>query len=290
MAVDVFLILLVFIFIADIKISRANAEKIQSERELNDRLLIDSLELRRVGQMKDRFLSSITHELMTPLTSISAFTGILLRNRDTNLNQTNLEHLQVMKRNSIQLKTLLGNLLELSAMNEDGYELAYSRFNLRYTLDEIAEAFMPAILKKDLNIELNYDDADAIVEADDARVKQVISNVLTNAIMYSPTGTDITISAWITDLVFTVTIADNGIGIKDRDKEELFTMFFRADNESTRSVAGAGIGLVSSKQIVELHGGELTLDSTEGEGTSVQIALPRFRTGHSSETEGFRAA
>jgi signal transduction histidine kinase len=289
--VTVFLILLVFIFIADIKISQANAEKVHSERELNDRLLIDSLELKRVGQMKDRFLSSVTHELMTPLTSISAFTGILLRNRDNNLNQTNIEHLQVMKRNSIQLKTLLGNLLELSAMNDEGYELSYSRFNLRYTLDEITEALMPAILKKDLNIEIVYEDAAAIVEADDTRVKQVISNILTNAIMYSPAGTDITVSTWITDLLFTITIADNGIGIKERDKEELFTMFFRVDSEPTRSVAGTGIGLVASKQIVELHGGELTLDSTEGVGTSVQISLPRFRTRHSSIDRGdYRAA
>jgi signal transduction histidine kinase len=68
--------------------------------------------------------------------------------------------------------------------------------------------------------------------------------------MYSPLGTNITVSAWVTDLLFTITIADNGIGIKERDKEELFTMFFRADNEPTRSVTGTGIGLVSSKQIV----------------------------------------
>jgi two-component system phosphate regulon sensor histidine kinase PhoR len=211
--------------------------------------------------MKDRFLASVTHELMTPLTSISAFTGILLRNRDQNLTKRNIDQLQVMKRNSLQLKTLLGNLIELSEMHEEGYELSYSRFNLRYTLDEVTNAFMPAILKKNLNISLEYEDADAdadadaIVEADDTRVRQVFSNILTNAIMYSPADTDITVSAWITDLLFTVTIADTGIGINDRDKQELFTMFFRADNEPTRSVAGTGIGLVSAKQIVELHGG-----------------------------------
>jgi signal transduction histidine kinase len=228
--------------------------------------------------MKDRFLASVTHELMTPLTSISAFTGILLRNRDQNLTKRNIDQLQVMKRNSLQLKTLLGNLIELSEMHEEGYELSYSRFNLRYTLDEVTNAFMPAILKKNLNISLEYEDADAIVEADDTRVRQVFSNILTNAIMYSPADTDITVSAWITDLLFTVTIADTGIGINDRDKQELFTMFFRADNEPTRSVAGTGIGLVSAKQIVELHGGELTLTSADGEGTSVLISLPRFRS------------
>jgi signal transduction histidine kinase len=275
---SVFLILLVFIFIADAKIFRANWQKIRYERELNDRLLIDSLELKRIGQMKDRFLASVTHELMTPLTSISAFTGILLRNRDQNLTKRNIDQLQVMKRNSLQLKTLLGNLIELSEMHEEGYELSYSRFNLRYTLDEVTNAFMPAILKKNLNISLEYEDADAIVEADDTRVRQVFSNILTNAIMYSPADTDITVSAWITDLLFTVTIADTGIGINDRDKQELFTMFFRADNEPTRSVAGTGIGLVSAKQIVELHGGELTLTSADGEGTSVLISLPRFRS------------
>jgi len=286
----VFLILLVFIFIADMRIYRAHGQKVRYERELHDRLLVDSLELKRIGQMKDRFLASITHEVMTPLTSISAFTGILLRNRDDNLTQRNLDQLEVMKRNSIQLKSLLENLLELSAMNDSSYELNYSRFNLRYMLDEVTEVFMPAIEKKELNIDLAYEDADAIVEADDTRVRQVISNVLSNAIRYSPANTDIKVSAWVTDLLFTVTITDNGIGIKDHDKEELFTLFFRADNEPTRSVAGAGIGLVSAKQIADLHGGELTLDSTEGSGTTVNISLPRYRTRLSAETGDSRAA
>ena len=108
--------------------------------------------------------------------------------------------------------------------------------------------------------------------------------------MYSPPGTNINISAWVTDLLFTITITDNGIGIKERDKEELFTMFFRADNEPTRSVAGTGIGLVSSKQIAEIHGGELAITSTEGEGTTVHISLPRFHTRHSIDSGDNRAA
>jgi len=286
----VFLILLVFIFIADINIFRANGQKLRYERELHDRLLVDSLELKRIGEMKDRFLASVTHELMTPLTSISAFTGILLRNKDNNLNERNIEQLEVMKRNSNHLKSLLGNLLELSEMNDTGYSLAYSRFNLRYMLDEVTEAFMPAIVKKGLHIELAFDDADAIVEADDARTRQVVSNILSNAIRYSPEGTEIKVSAWITDLMFTVTISDNGIGISENDKNELFTLFFRADNESTRSVAGTGIGLVSSKQIVDLHGGELTLDSTIDVGTTVNVTLPRYRTRTAAETSGDRAA
>ncbi len=280
----VFLILLVFIFVADIKIFRANTQKVRSERELSDRLMLDSLELKRIGRMKDRFLSSLTHELMTPLTSIAAFTGILLRNRDGNLSKKDIDHLQIMKRNRIQLQRLLDDLLELSVMTRGEYELSYTRFNLRQTLDEISEAFMPAIVKKDQRIELAYGDADAIVEADDARIRQVISNLLTNAIMYSPEGTEITVSAWVTDLLFTVTVSDNGIGISDKDKERLFTIFFRADNESTRSVAGAGIGLVSSKQIVELHGGELTLKSNLGEGTTIHVSVPRFRTRRSTES------
>ncbi|NQW19770.1 MAG: HAMP domain-containing histidine kinase [Chloroflexi bacterium] len=288
--VTVFLVLLVFIFIADINIFRVNGQKVRFERELHDRLLVDALELKRIGQMKDRFLSSVTHELMTPLTSISAFTGILLRNRENNLIQKNLDQLEVMKRNALQLKSLLGNLLELSAMNDAGYELAYSRFNLRYMLDEVTDAFMPAITKKSLKIDLTYEDADAIVEADDARTRQVISNILSNAIRYTPIESDIKVSAWITDLMFTVTISDNGPGINERDKKQLFTMFFRADNESTRSVAGTGIGLVSSKQIVELHGGELTLESQENVGTTVHISMPRFRTRYSAESVDYRAA
>lgn len=288
--VIVFLILFVFIFMSDIKIFQANGQKVRVERELHDRLLVDSLELKRISQMKDRFLSSITHELMTPLTSITAFTGILLRNKDENLNQRNIDQLEVMKRNSTQLKNLLGNLLELSAMNDTSYQLSFSRFNLRYMLDEVTEAFMPAVLKKDLSVEQSYDDADGIVEADDTRVRQIVSSVLSNAIRYSPNGTEIKISAWITDLLFNVTISDNGIGIDEKDKNELFTLFFRADNESTRSVAGTGIGLVTSKQIAELHGGELTLDSTEGKGTTVHISLPRYRTRPSAETGDSLAA
>ena len=280
----VFMVLLIFIFVADIKIYRANAKIIKTERELSDRSMLDSLELKRVGQMKDRFLSSITHELMTPLTSIAAFTGIILRNRDGNLGKKDVEHLQIMQRNTVQLQGLLDNLLELSVLNRGEYELSFTRFNLRQTLDEVTEAFMPAVVRKNQKIDLNYADSDAIVEADDGRIRQVISNLLTNAIMYSPSGTKITVSAWVTDLLFTVTVSDDGIGISETDKEQLFTIFFRADNESTRSVAGTGIGLAASKQIIELHGGELTLESTQDEGTSVSISVPRFRSRRSIES------
>jgi two-component system phosphate regulon sensor histidine kinase PhoR len=280
----VFLVLLTFIFVADVAIFRASTRRIRYERELADRLMLDSLELKRVGQAKDRFLSSITHELMTPLTSITAFTGILMKNRDGNLGRTDIKHLQVMKRNAVQLQQLLDNLLELSVMNKGEYELSYTRFNLRHTLDEVTGAFIPAITRKGQRFELKYEDTDAIVEADDGRIRQVVSNLLTNAIMYSPEGTEITVSAWVSDLLFTITISDNGIGISNRDKEELFTLFFRVDNESTRAVPGTGIGLVSAKQIVELHRGELTLDSTPGEGTTLQLSVPRFRSRHSLES------
>lgn len=279
----VFLILLVIVFVADIKIFQANIQKLGSERELNDRLMLDSLELKRVGQMKDRFLSSLTHELMTPLTSISAFTGILLRNRNGNLGSKDIDHLEVMKRNTIQLQRLLDDLLELSLLNKGEHELSYSRFNLRQTLEEVTEAFMPAVVRKKQILEFNFEETDAIVEADDIRLRQVISNLLANAIMYSPEGTDITISAWVSDLLFTITIDDNGIGIVEEDKAEIFTLFFRADNESTRSVAGTGIGLVSAKQIVDMHGGELTLKSEQGKGTNINVSIPRYRTRQSLE-------
>ncbi|MDA1279175.1 MAG: HAMP domain-containing sensor histidine kinase [Chloroflexi bacterium] len=276
---SVFLVLLVFIFIADIKIFRANIQKLRSERELGDRLMIESLEMKRVANLKDRFLSSVTHELMTPLTSISAFTDILLKNRNSNLREKELGQLQVLKRNTSQLQHLIDGILELSVMNRGEAELSYTRLNLRQMLDEVSQAFMPAIEKKRQKLELDYEEADTIVEADDTRVRQVISNILTNSIMYSPEGTKIVIAAWVTDLLFSVTVKDSGIGISDAERQELFTMFFRADNESTRSVAGTGIGLITSKQIVELHGGELSLQSTPGKGTTVQISMPRFRAG-----------
>ena len=287
---SVFLILLVFIFVADIKIFRANTQKLKSERELGDRLMLDSLEMKRVGVMKDRFLSSITHELMTPLTSISAFTAILLKNKDGNLGAKEIDQLDVLKRNTAQLQHLLDDLLELSVMNRGDYELSYGRFNLRQMLDEVAEAFMPAIVKKKQKLKVLHDDADEIVEGDDIRIRQVVSNILTNAIKYSPEGTEIDVSAWVTDFLFSIKISDNGIGIADADKEELFTLFFRADNEPTRSVAGTGIGLVATKQIVELHGGELTLQSGPRQGTTVQVSMPRFRSGSAGNSWDDHAA
>ncbi len=280
----VFLILLIFIFVADIRIFRANTLKIRTERELSDRSMLDSLELKRVGHMKDRFLSSITHELMTPLTSIIAFTGIVLRNRDGNLASKDIDHLEVIKRNTAQLQSLFDNLLELSLLGKGECELFYARFNLRQTLDDVTEAFIPAIERKNQKLQLNYHDSDAIVEADDGRLRQVISNLLSNAIMYSPEGTEITVSAWVTDHLFTVTVSDNGIGFSEEDQDHLFTPFFRADNETTRSVTGTGIGLVSSKQIVELHGGQLKLESNRGEGTTIHVSVPRFGAHRSKES------
>ena len=270
----VFTVLLIFVSLANRHVFLANARRVEAEKQLKERISREKAELERVGELKNRFLSSITHELMTPLTPVSALTDVMLKNRAGNLSESDVSRLQTIRRNVGRLHAMLRDLLQLSLMDSGEYQLNYSKVNLGELIAEAVETFSPLLAANQQELALDVEKADRVVELDEQRITQVVTTLLGNAVKYSQHGGTVRVVAEVDEENVTVSVIDQGFGISSEDQAELFTKFYRADNRNTREVSGTGIGLVTCKQIVDLHGGEIRLDSEPGRGTTVTFSVP----------------
>ena len=231
-------------------------------------------ELELLNEQRSSFLSTVSHELKTPLTSVVAFADVLAKNRDSNLTERQLQQIHVVQRSARRLDLLINDLLDVSKLDAGTFKLNKQEFDVEVLLKEIADAFAPIVQRKRQTIEVNHGNQQIWLCGDRDRVAQVISNLLSNAAKYSGDEHVITLSAEAESGALTFAVKDSGIGLSEEDQQNLFTPFFRASNEATQAEAGSGLGLVIVKSIVELHGGDVSLESKEGVGTTVSVTFP----------------
>ena len=260
--------------------------RLAQERERSLVLDHENRELQRTNEANSRFLSTVSHELKTPLTSITAFTDILLKNRRGGMTETDLSQLTVIQRNNRRLGNLIGDLLDLSQIDRGGMKLNMTEFDVGELITEVVEGFRPIADAKSQPIVHSAPGRPVRLRADRNRLMQVLTNLLSNASKYSPRDALITVLArrWKNRLYFTT--IDCGIGISEEDHKSLFTLFFRADNVNTRAESGTGVGLHIAQTIVELHGGEITVTSSVGEGTTVSFYVPGAFSGTGNTDQG----
>lgn len=260
-------------------LERDRETRLAQERERSLFLDHENRELQRLAETKSQFLTTVTHELKTPLTSITAFTNILLKNRVGGMTERDLSQLVVIQRNNRRLKNLIDDLLDLSQIDQGGLSLTVSEFNAGEMLAEVLDGFRPITDAKSQEIVSSFPSKPVGIRADRDRLAQIMTNLLSNASKYSAKGAQIDVSArrWKDRLYFSVT--DHGIGISDDDRKSLFTLFFRADNEETRAVPGTGIGLYIAKTIVDLHGGKIEARPPMGDKTTISFYVPGAYSG-----------
>jgi len=227
--------------------------------------------LRQIDQMKSEFLSNVSHELRTPLQSINGFIKLLLRGQVPDA-ETQKEFLSIIDRENQYLSNLIDSLLDMSRL-ESG------RFEINKQVIPVKNVFIDALkifrgMARDKNITLKEDIPDNLpeIEADGERIRQVVINLVGNALKFSDPDKSITVMAdtWSSELFFRVT--DEGIGIPREAMLHLFERFYRAEDKLVRG--GAGLGLYISKQIIESHGGSIWAESRLGEGSSFSFTLP----------------
>jgi len=254
---------------------------------VHEHMLVSELDqrnadLKLADESRLRLLSVVTHELGNPLTSISAFAGMLMKNKEENLSDRQLSMVAAINRGETQMRALVKDLLDLSRVEADELELELANLDVREIIDGSIDSMNPIFDAKFQTITSSADSDSISIDGDRTRLNQVITNLLSNASKYSPEGSNISVNTYSNESIFVTEITDDGIGISTEDKLQLFTPFFRSDNSETRQVPGNGLGLVICKQIVELHGGSLTVDSTKGQGTTVRVELPMLKLGESS--------
>lgn len=244
-----------------------------------ERFEAEKREMQRVAAAKTDFLTTISHELRTPLTSILAFADVLSKNKPGTLVEKQQHQVEIIQRNGRKLKVLIDELLDTTLHDKDNITLTPEYFDLVETSSDVVQALIPITDERDQKLEITSTGESIELEGDKFRVSQVISNLVTNASKYSPQGSSIHIALDASEDEISICIADSGIGIKPIDVPHIFSAFYRADNESTRSVSGTGIGLYFSRIIVDAHGGEINVDAKPGVGTSMTVTLPRVFAG-----------
>lgn len=246
------------------------------------RLEAQNRELERASLAKTQILSTATHELKTPLTSIVGYVDRMLLQQGTvgALNEKQQRYMETVQKNAHRLKALVDDLLDVSRIEAGALDLKLVDMEVRQEVEEVVQSMQNQVQAKQSQIELRFPAGLGAIQGDRLRFSQVITNLLSNAIKYSPPGATVTITGreigqGITGQGITIEVADTGMGISPEDQAKLFTKFFRVDNSTTRQESGTGLGLYLTRHLVEAHGGEIKIQSEVGKGTTVSFSWPK---------------
>jgi signal transduction histidine kinase len=232
--------------------------------------------LREVDRLKSEFLASMSHELRTPLNSIIGFADVLLEGIDGPLNERMNEDVSLIRDSGRHLRALIGEMLDMSKIEAGVMELHYEQINVPQFAQEIIANAKPLAVGKDLEISLNVAPGLNVIMADRTRLTQILLNLMSNAIKFTETGS-ITLSMGEHDGGLLASVKDTGIGIKQEDFPAIFEQFRQVDASLTRRIGGTGLGIPISKSLVELHGGQMWVDSKPGVGSTFSFTIPGKR-------------
>ncbi len=238
-------------------------------------VLHDVTEQRRLDDARREFVANVSHELRTPLTNIQSYTETLLDAAGELPLDTEKQFLGVISGESERMARIVTDLLTLSKLDYGRMELRMTRFLLGEMLQNVVNAMR--LNAEDSGHKLYSDTPDDLPEilGDRERLEQVVVNILSNAVKYTPSGGHIWVKAENTDNnTVSITVRDDGIGIPAEDVPRLFERFYRVDKARSRAAGGTGLGLAIAKEIVGQHDGQIRLESVYGEGTTVTVTLP----------------
>tara|TARA_B100000315_G_C14573403_1_gene586759 strand:- start:510 stop:1784 length:1275 start_codon:yes stop_codon:yes gene_type:complete len=233
-------------------------------------------ELEQVSLAKTQILSTASHELKTPLTSIVGYVDRMLLREATvgPLNETQRRYLATVRRNAHRLKSLVDDLLDISRIEAGSLELTLSDLEVKQEVGEALQSMQTQIQEKQIQVSTDISPDVGPIRADRLRFAQVFANLLSNACKYSPAGSKVTVAAHREGTAVRVDVSDTGVGISKEDQTKLFTKFFRVDNSYTREASGTGLGLYITKLVVEAHGGDIWVASEEAQGTTFSCLWP----------------
>ncbi|MDP1847491.1 MAG: ATP-binding protein [Solirubrobacteraceae bacterium] len=240
--------------------------------------LRDITERARLEQAKSDFVATASHELRSPLTSIKGFIELLETTDNANLTERQREFIRIALQSTDRLVELVNDLLDIARIESGQFEIHPRSVDLRDTVEEVAALMAPRVEGKRQRLDVQIYDPRPPAHVDPSRVRQIITNLVTNAHVYTPEGGSITLRLEGDALATTITVADTGPGIAQEEVRRLFDRFFRGSTDS-RKTAGTGLGLAIVKSLVDLHGGTVDVQSTVGRGTTFTVRLPSARTG-----------
>jgi len=259
-------------------------------KQRNQALHAANAELQRLDELKSIFVSVAAHELRTPLTSILGYLEVLLDEDDGPLSERQRECLEVVHSSAQRLQHISSELLDVTRIEAGRVELVLKPTNLQRTVQAVLGEYEPQMKAK--GQELTWKGPPRLPAAlcDEGRAAQIVGNLVSNAIKYTPKGgrISVTLSKAEEAGFLKLSVTDTGVGISTHDQRQLFTRFFRAESAVLARADGAGMGLYIARALVQLHGGQIWVESMPGKGSTFFVTLPvaHERAGDIAATAG----
>lgn len=255
-------------------------QRIQELENIQNQLALHNQELTRFVHTSQENMSFLAHELKSPLTSIIGYSDLFLRiqKQKAEVKNTygNLEHIEKVLNSGRKLLRLINNALEISRLEAGETNLNLESINPRKLIEEVRDMLEPSIGKKNIEIIANYQKAPKNVVTDGLKLQQIVTNLLSNAIRYTESGTIEINCETIDDNQWKIIISDTGVGISQEDLSNIFNPYYRVSSEvEFCMIDGTGLGLAIVSQLLEVIKGKIQVDSVLGNGSIFTITLPR---------------
>jgi signal transduction histidine kinase len=231
-------------------------------------------QLEAASHHKSEFLANMSHELRTPLNAILGFSEVLAERMFGEVNEKQAEYLQDILSSGRHLLSLINDILDLSKVEAGRLELELSRFHLPTALDNALTLVRARATRHGITLTQHVDPAVGNIVADERKVKQILLNLLSNAVKFTPEGGRVALTATVADGLIEISVSDTGIGIAPEDQAAIFEEFRQAGRNDVRQQEGTGLGLTLAKKFVELHGGQIGVQSQVDQGSTFTFTLP----------------
>lgn len=251
--------------------------RLLAELDRNRRIIEEAnRKLRDLDRMKTLFLANVSHELRTPLTSVEGFTENM---REGLLGEVTPRQQQTLDRilaNARRLRKLIEDLLDMSRIEAGRIRLRIEPFDAAALLDDLALDYRPRCQERNIDLRLTRPEGFREATGDAVRIRQVLDNLVSNAVKFTPPGgrIEVSVAASPADGSAVFTVQDSGPGIPESEQTKIFDRFYQVSRPSTRSTTGFGLGLAISRELVELHNGHLWVESRPGQGSRFCLKLP----------------
>ena len=246
-----------------------------TEHKKAEEIRLENERLAYANQAKSEFLAVMSHELRTPLNAVIGFSELLKQGNAGELNEKQEHFVDNVLVSGKRLHDLINNILDIARIEAGKMELVVEKISVPEVINEAVVFMNENAAKRNVVLKKDFDPRLDIIEADRTKFRQILNNLLDNAVKFSkPEGGTVTITTKKSEDMAKISVSDTGIGIKEKDIGKLFTMFLQLDSGISRNHGGTGLGLAITKQLVELHGGKITVESKYGEGSTFTFLIP----------------
>ena len=275
----IWLFVLNFLIVLYFKKLNQNSEKlleVERDKVLDDKIILEKqeAELRELNEFKSHFFVNLSHEIRTPLTLIQGYTN-QLHFKDSD--KENKEKTAIIKEQCLQMQHIINSIMDLSKMETSELQLNYTSVDLTAFLEKHSANFKSLFTEKNIAFSLHNQTPNTSLKIDQELFSKAISNLLSNALKFTPTNGQVSINTYIDNDCLKITVIDSGIGIEKTETEAIFNRFYQVKNDITQS-QGSGIGLAFTKSIIEAHDFSINVDSNINEGTCFSICIPKAFT------------